>query len=215
MPSTSTLLIALLLAYQAPAKDEEPDPEPPKPQAIAAKLVAKKKTYKLDLGGRTPAKFRDAVKAGGANLPAPVSVDLVLVITNNTKNDIRIRTTGTTSRVSLNVSGPNVVSAMFTEAVAKGAREPLNYAVLKPKQSVEIPLGQLVSKKATRSFTRHYWTEPGEYTLSAEFYTLVSKNWMAPAAFKDKDGIKGGGVAVGSSQYMTLKTRAIKVKVEK
>jgi hypothetical protein len=207
MVSTIVLLAGLLLARQAPAKTDEPDPEPPKPAPIAARLVARKKTYKLNLGGQTADKFRAAVK-GGANAPEALAVDLVLVITNNTPNEIRVRTAGSTSRLSFTVKGPNVVQAALNERVV---RQPVSYIDLAPKKSVEIPIDRLVSKQTTVRSIRHYWTEAGEHTLAAEFYTMVYTEWAAPGG---KDGIKGGGV-VRRGQYMTLKTRGITVKVEK
>jgi hypothetical protein len=207
---TTTLLTGLLLAGQAPAKKDEPSPEPPPPAPISARLVAKKKTYKLDLGGMTADKFRETVKPGGANLPAAPAVDLVLIITNNTKNDIRIRTTGATARLSLTLTGPNVVQATVTER--RVVRQPISVVDLRPKQSVQIPIDRLVSTKSTVQTTRHYWTEAGEHTLAAEFSTVVYTEWMA-AGDKDKVAVKGGPVMRGRAT--TLKARAIKVKVEK
>jgi hypothetical protein len=198
MLSTSTLLTALLLALQAPVKDEEPNPEPPPPAPVSARLVAKKKTYKLDLGGMTAAKFRDTVKAGGANMPQAPTVDMALVIKNNTKNTIRIRTTGSTSRVSINLSGPNVVEGSVVEP---RVRLPIGYVVLKPGEKTEIRIDRLQTKVSTLRHTRHYWAEPGEYTLSASFYTYVQMNYNPQFG--------------GAAGYQTLKSGSIKVKVEK
>jgi hypothetical protein len=191
-----------LLAFQGPAKSEDPDPEPPKPGPVSAKLVAKKKTYKLDLGGMTPAKFRETVKAGGANLPQAPAVDLEVVITNNTKSDIRVRTTGAVPRMAVSVTGPNVVEARVVEPAAKGKTR-VSYTVLRPGQSLTIPITRLSSLQVGRQTVRHYWTEPGEYTLTATFTTSVQLNFQP-------------GVAVaGRLQAMTLKSRSVTVKVEK
>ena len=45
-------------------------------------------TYKLDLGGKTPKEYAEAVKAG--KVPA-LPVDLELVLTNNRKTPVRAR----------------------------------------------------------------------------------------------------------------------------
>ena len=51
----------------------------------------------------------------------------------------------------------------------------MTYTVLKPGQSVTIPIDSLVSRAtAGTRYSRLYWTEPGEYTLSA---FLVGDAW--------------------------------------
>jgi hypothetical protein len=144
------------------------------------------------------AKFRETVKAGGANLPAAPAVDLELVITNHTKADVRVRTAGALPRLSLTVTGPDVVEARAPRL----PRQRVTYVVLRPGQSVSVPITSLHSRKTAAQSVQHYWTEPGEYTLSASFYTSVQMDWNPG----------GGKVARG---YTTLKTRATKVKVEK
>jgi hypothetical protein len=195
--NTITLLLAFLPAFSAQAKAEEPNPEPPPPAPVTVKLVAKKKTYKLDLGGLTAAKFRQRVKAGN-DLPQAPTLDMVLVITNNSKNPIRIRSTGSTTRVMLEVTGPDVVQAAINEALP---RPKISYVILASKQSLEMPVDRLASKISTIRYNRHYWTEPGEYKVTASIYTSVQMDYNANVAVR--------------LEYKTLKARPITVKVEK
>ena len=64
-----------------------------------------------------------------------------------------------------------------------------------------LPVTSLVSRPSARQSVRHYWTEPGEYTLTASIYLLVGLDWIVDVKIRD--------------EYMTLKTQAVKVKVEK
>ncbi len=200
MSRWTLLLAGLLLVVPAPVRaDQGPDPEPPPRDDLTVKLVAQKKTYRLNLGGMTATQFRQAIQ-NGVNLPEAPAVDLELVITNNTKNEVRVRTTGTVPRLSLTVDGPNVVEAPAPRQVRKKGA---TYSTLRPGQSVSIPIRTLSSRRTAAQSVRHYWTEPGEYTLSASLYTLV-----LGANLK-------GALVKGKYQYVTLKTRPIKVKVEK
>src|SRR5262249_6410544 len=120
------VLLSGLLALSASAADE-PSPEPPPREPVAARLVAQKTTYKLDLRGMTAAKLRELAKEG--NLPAPPAVELSLEIKNNTKKAVRVRTHGTVPKLTFTLSGKGAVAAPFkTQTAAKVA---VTYVVLK------------------------------------------------------------------------------------
>jgi hypothetical protein len=167
---------------------------------VTAKLVARKKTYKLNLAGMTPARFRETVKAGDPGLPEPVAVELDLVITNNTKSDVRVRTAGAVPRLALTLTGPGAVEGKTT---TRGPKTRVTYTVLRPGQSVTVPVNSLSSRPSASGYTRQYWSEPGEYSLSATFYTSIDMNWAGPGAVRAR------------APYTTLKARAIKLTVEK
>jgi len=103
----TALLLSLLTATSLPARADV-DPEPPQKKGIMVRLVAKKSTYKLDLGGKKKEDFVADARAGTA---APPSVDLELVITNYTNETIRIRTTGSTNRMTLKLEGDWAIDA--------------------------------------------------------------------------------------------------------
>jgi hypothetical protein len=187
--SMLTILLAGLLASQ------EIDPEPPKPGPVGTRLVAKKATYKLDRGGLTEKEYADAAKAGTAAL---IPVEIELVITNHSKNDVRVRVSGAVPKLTLTLNGKGAVDGPKDANPFKGK---LTYVVLKPGQKVSVPINKLMSYTGSKGgTTNHYWTEPGDYTLSASFYTSVDLDYTGKKA---------------KLNYMTLKAPAISLKVEK
>lgn len=194
---TTALLLSLLATL--PAQNDD-DPEPPPRKGIVVRLVAKKTTYKLDLGGKTKNDYVAAVKKGDVEAP---KVELELVITNYTKEAIRLRTTGSTNRLTLKLEGEGAIEASITTGVV---RPKIQYAVLNPKEKVVIPIARLASigpatkKGADAPEKRHFWTEPGEYKLSASLYAYV---------MTDPNGVNP------VVQYKTFETRPVTLKVEK
>src|SRR5262245_61841254 len=94
---TLALACSLVVVPRLAADD---DPEPPNPKANAkgkrngpllVRLVAKKSVYVLDRQGMTAADYRKAVKDGTVSPPA---VDLVLEISNTSKEDVTVRVSG-------------------------------------------------------------------------------------------------------------------------
>jgi hypothetical protein len=196
MRKLTLLLGGLLLIAPVVLALDDTDPEPPKPNSVVAKLVAKKTTFKLDLGGRTAKQYADDVKAG--KVPA-LAVEMELVITNQTRSDIRVRTHGAVPKLTLTLKGPGVVAA------PPERRSPprVTYVVVKPGQKVSISIPTLSSYPdgGLSQNVHHFWTEPGEYTLSASFNTSIDR--------------ETGKLAKAKRPYPTLTAAAIKIKVEK
>ena len=169
---TTATLLTLLLALPAQAADD--DPEPPMKKGIVARLVAKKSTYKLDLGGKTADDYAAEAKKGNVN---PPRVDLALMITNYTSSPVRIRTVGSTNRLTLALKGDGAVEAPTNPTVGKFKT---SYQVLNPKEKLTIPIDQLSSTgrgKGKAGAANLYWTMPGEYKLSASYYTLIVEHF--------------------------------------
>lgn len=192
-----TILLAGLLLAAAWADDT--DPEPPRANAVVARLVAKKSTYAIDRKGNTAEEYAKAARLGRA--PA-VPVELELIITNNRKTPVRIRTKGTSPKLTLTLKGPGAVEATPPAALA-AVRQPITYVTLRPGEKLTLPVESLGSYTGTRTTKLHYWTEPGEYTLAATFYTRVDLDFDP------------NGPAPKKLNYMTLEASAIKLKVEK
>jgi hypothetical protein len=192
---TTAMLLSLLAAL--PAQKGE-DPEPAQPKGLVTKLVAKKTTYKLDFGGKKKADFVSDAKAGTAEAP---KVELELVIINNTKETLRIRKSGSTTRLTLTLKGEGAIEA---NAGLSGVRPKIEYVVLEPKGKLVIPIDRLVNvgrplKKDNAPEMRFYWTEPGDYKVTASLYALVTP--------------QGGGK--GMQRYETFTSKPITLKVEK
>lgn len=190
-----TLLPLVLLASQAPK--EEIDPEPPRPGPVELRLSARKATYKIDRQGLTEKEFLEAIKAGKAR---SMTVELDLIVRNNTKKDIRVRTSGLLPRLLLTLKGKGAADSPNTKKAHQGV---LRYTVLKPGDRVAIPIDTLMTYEGHIGGTiNHYWTEPGEYTLSASFHTAFEMDWA--------NGGEGG-----KTSYSTLTARPITLTVEK
>jgi len=131
-------------------------------------------------GGReamfAPAEFRLAMKEGPelyraaladakatGKLPPPPAVDLTLELRNPTDRPLRVWVAGPQTELRLDLRGPGAVS------VAKDGAEPEPRAVtLPPGQSEVIRINSLTDGR--RSW---YWTEPGDYTVTAQLTTLA------------------------------------------
>jgi hypothetical protein len=177
------LLTAALFAFATAASAEDKKPAGP----ITLTIVAKSDKYKFDGGGKTPAEFKKHLediakqqgKGGGlVTPPKPPVVDLVLVLTNTTKNPQTIYVGGDTNVYTFELTGgAGVVTLNSGLAFTADFRAP-KPVTLAPSKAHEIPVKQL--SDGMRGAARYvYWTGPGEYTLSAK-YRLA-----------DKDGGKG------------------------
>jgi hypothetical protein len=175
----------------------------PRDAPLELKIVAKKTTYTLDLGGKTADDFKKTLQmaqTSGAYPPAP-AVDLVLELKNTSDRDIEVWVSGDPTRVMLDLKGPGAMNVEL-----KGLAFTLEFRV--PK-AMRLAAGQ-VYKIDIKSLTygqrgatnRSYWVLPGEYTLTASFKTAV-----APAP-------KGAKQAEGNFGEVTVTSAPIKLKVE-
>lgn len=98
------LAAAVLLTGAARADDKAP---------VELKVVAKTAKYKFDGGGKTAEEYKKhledlAAKAKAGELvqpPKALAVDLVLTLTNTTKNDITIYVGGDTNQYTFELTG--------------------------------------------------------------------------------------------------------------
>jgi len=193
--------VALGVMSGAVAGDEPKGKDEPKAGPLVLKIVAKKTTYAWDGGGKTPAEFKKhleevaaAIKAGkdpNVKWPPAPPVELTLQITNTGKEDVTVYVGGDPNVFTLELKGPGVFTLSPPLAFTADFRLPRGMK-LEPGKSYEIPLKSLTDgfRGASRLV---YWTEPGDYTLSAT-YQLA-----------DAGGEKGA----------VLKSQPIKLKVEK
>jgi len=190
------------LAAWAEKKDEaKSDPEG---VPVEAKLVVKKDSYKLDLGGKSADEFRkllkDAEQTG--RYPNAPEVDLVLELRNTGDKDLKLWTKGDPVKIDLVLKGDGAVNMPL-----KGRAFTLEFRLpeaetLAAGKTISFPIKSLAH--GFRGTSSHsYWIEPGEYTLTASFITAVS-----PAPKGSKDAGEGFGNVV-------LTSAPVKIKVEK
>jgi hypothetical protein len=196
----SSLAIVLVVALAARA-EEKPKDKKAAELPVQAKLVAKKASYPLDLGGKTPAEYKKALEETDlGKLPPPVKVEMALEVTNTSDKDVAVWVSGTPVTMNLELKGPGAVVVtprQFFPAIFILPKP----VVLAPGKSHSFPLSALTYGRRGVAH-RAYWTEPGDYTLRASLMTAISP---APRDVKaDKDGF--GPV--------TLTSEPIKIKVE-
>jgi hypothetical protein len=190
-----TAVLALAAGQQAGAQGKSDPPGVP----VEAKLVAKKKTYTLDLGGKTVAEFKQALK--DQRYPPAPAVDLVLELRNTSDKDVKVWTSGDPVRVMLNLKGKEAVNEVLKGIALTTIFIVPKTVTLAPGKSVAIPIKSLAHGMRNASH-RSYWLEPGEYTLTASLHTAVS-----PFPKGSKEAGEGFG-------RVTLTTPPIKLTVE-
>jgi hypothetical protein len=98
-------------------------------------------------------------------LPPPPEVDVNLELRNTTQRPMRVWVEGPPSELRLELRGPGARSVP-----AKETAQPKSRAVtIPPGKSEPIHITRLTDSQ--RSW---YWTEPGDYTLTAEFSTVAT-----------------------------------------
>jgi hypothetical protein len=152
---------------------------------IKAKLVAKKSTYQLDLGGLSAVELEAAVKEARktGKFPPVAKVDLALELTNSTEKEIQIWHKGDPVVLTLDLKGPGALTAAVLGPMTLEFRVP-EATRLAPGKSLTIPIHALQAgfRGATQKL---YWTLPGEYSLRATLNTGISP---APKGAKEQDG---------------------------
>lgn len=141
--------------------------------ALELRLTGRQTTYKLDLGGRTPAEFRQHIEQlqehlkgsrlrGTPTFPDPPVVDLQLEIHNRGSQDTVIWWGGSDWGLFLELVGPGALCVSTGQPVVAmwTASSPIT---LPAGGQHVLPLGQL----EYGCFENCYWTEPGRYTLTA------------------------------------------------
>jgi hypothetical protein len=195
-----TGLALLGLAAGAWADDKKDEPKPAD-LPVKATLVAKTTTYKLDLGGKTAEEFKKELKEAekSGKVPNPPAVEITLELKNTSDKDVQVWVGGDPFVIELNLQGPGAVSIKPQLAF------PTIFIAPKP---VKIEAGKTHSIPVTslkygfrNAAQMAYWTEPGDYTLTANVKTGISP---APKGTKESDGF---GV-------VTLTTEPLKIKVE-
>jgi hypothetical protein len=166
---------------------------------LEARLIAKKDTYVLDLGGKTPQEFRKLLK--GLKVPAP-AVDLELEFRNSGDKDLTFLVGGFAPDIPLllKLEGPGAVNVALRALFVRIASKPPQKVTLAPGKTRTLPIKSLMTARLNREGSASYWTEPGAYTLIATYKTAVS-----PVPKGAKDNGQGFGSVTVTSAPVKLK----------
>jgi hypothetical protein len=184
---------------EADQKPEEKGRTEPPGVPLEARLIAKKDTYILDLGGKTPEEFRKLLKD---SLPPAPAVDLDLEFRNGGNKDLKFLVGGSAPDIPLllKLDGPGAVNIALPALLVRIVSTPPKEVTLAPGKTHTLPIKSLMTNRLNREGSASYWTEPGEYTLIATYKTAVS-----PVPEGSKDNGKGFGPVTVISAPVKLK----------
>ena len=124
---------------------------------------------------------------------------MVLELTNTSSHELKFTIGGDGNEVGLNITGDGVVF------YPTDPRDPISLELrlgtvvtLAPGKTYALPITSL--RSGFRGMNRAYWTEPGEYKVTASFMTPIS-----PAP---KGAEKAFGSAIVTSEPITVKVEA-------
>jgi hypothetical protein len=197
------LLMFALAGLAAEDKDKDKDKDKPKSDPkgapIQATLTAKKTTFKLDLGGKTAEEFNKTIK--DEKYPPAPAVDMVLELKNTSDKDVEVWISGDPTKIMLELKGKGAVNTQIKNLITTQ-----EFRVPKPVKLAAGKTHKIEIKSLAYGFrgisNRSYWTEAGDYTLTATFHTAISP---APKGAKDAEGGFG---------FVTLTSAPLKIKVE-
>jgi hypothetical protein len=200
--------LALLLSPMASlaADDKEKDKDKPKSDPagspVQAILTAKKTTYKLDLGGKSADQFKKAVKEAEGKYPPAPTIEMVLELKNTSDKDVEVWIAGDETKIMLELKGKGAINAELKGIAFTADIRPPKPTTIQAGKRHKIEIKSL-SYGFRGASNRSYWTEAGDYTLTAHFVTATS-----PA-------VKGAKKAEGDFGFVTLTSAPLKIKVTK
>ena len=148
---------------------------------LQLRIVAGKDAYTLDLGGKTGEEFRKLLEKINTpplkfspKLPDGPKVDLTLEIVNTSAKAVTVWQNGNALGLRLHLRGPGAVS-MRGGVSAQIPEEGLAWQsiTIAPGKSHALAITDLDSQD--QIWHRSYWTEPGDYLLSASLTLYPQK----------------------------------------
>jgi WD40 repeat protein len=188
----------LIQAQPEPKGKTEPAGVP-----LELRLLAKNDTYVLDLGGKTPEEFRKLAESGGPGVAAP-EVDLVLEFRNTGDKEIKFLVGGTNPDIPLllKLEGAGAVNVTLRALLSAMVSQPPQQVALAPGKTYTLPVKSLRTNNLGREGSASFWTQPGEYQLTATYHTAVSP---MPKDAKESPRVKGFGMVTVTSSPLKLK----------
>lgn len=197
-------LVVLCLTWtMVPLLAEKPiKKEKAKASPVKARLIVKQAKYVLPKEQQGKA-FRKRIEAetDGDKLPAAPKIDLVLELKNISKEDVMIWPKGAIIYPDLTVKGPGVVEPENLQSISVESSGGSVQPNIAPGKSHRVAIDSLNPNGGTSWF---YWSEPGEYTITAT-YTVYTG--LPPFPFPDSKKPKD------KPKIYEVTTPPVKVKV--
>lgn len=196
----TAIALGLLLFPIAVAVADEPKKKEGKTEPagvpLELKLTAVKATYPLELGGLTPEAFRKKLKETEktGRFPPAAKVEFTAELRNTGDKAISVKVAGDNAKVFLEVKGKNAFNYDMKRFFTADFRD-APFVELAAGKSTTIKIASLMYGFRNMSHVS-YWTEAGEYTVTARLETRVMPK---------PEGSEDGGVKVFSN--------SVKVKV--
>ncbi|MGL6097981.1 MAG: hypothetical protein ACRC7O_19535, partial [Fimbriiglobus sp.] len=180
------LLAAIVLAAPVPVPAPAEPESSPKGVPLKLAITGKDATYPLDLGGKSPAEFRELLKQdkpGRKPLPPAPKVALTVTLTNTSTKPLSVWVSGDPVVLELKLTGDGAENVDALVAMTREFRFPKAVEIA-PGESHSFPITSLSS--GMRGMTkRSFWTTAGEHKLTASLRTGVSP---APKGSEVQDG---------------------------
>lgn len=172
---------------------------------VAARLIVKQGTYVLPKEWQSEG-FRKRIREekDGEKLPAPPEIDLVLELHNTGDDPVMIWPGGGIDEPELTVAGPGVVTPDSVETFSVSSWAMTPQPVILPGKKYEISVESL--NPSGSSLYDVYWTEPGEYTITATYPVWKNLPPHLPGLFKSPE-------PQGPPIRFVVKTRPVRVVV--
>jgi hypothetical protein len=124
-------------------------------------------------------------------LPAPPKVNLGLKLRNTSDKEMHLQIGSAGSELQLDLQGPGAVSVPARDGLGEAFLTE-EVVTLAPGEEYALPIHRLVY--GSRNNVRYaYWTEPGEYTLTARYTAALSSTRRAragePLTYVTLDGV--------------------------
>ena len=170
----SILSIAVLCAVTVPVIAADEPAKKPAAGPLTVEITGKD-TYPLDLNGATPKEYMAAIEAaaeGGKRPPPPPAIDVKVVVKNTGKDGILIFKSGDPFTIELTIAGKGSKNIAPPVIMTREFRIP-EHEELESGATISFPIEKLASgMRGMSKFS--YWTDAGEYTLTAKVTTGVS-----------------------------------------
>jgi hypothetical protein len=202
MLRSGVTLLALLGLVGWGQAGEPKDKAAGKKAPVELRLTTKASPLKVEVDAQSLENLRKALKAGekSGSAPPAQAVEVTVELVNNSDKDVEVWVSGDPTRLDLDLKGEGAVSVVAQKFFTRVFMLPIPKKLAAGKSYTWTLKSLQYGKRNVEK--RAYFTQGGEYTLTASFTTAINP---APEGTKaDKNGFG----------RITLTSEPIKIKVE-